>query len=671
MIQARRFVPVLGLMSLAAAAAAHAVPLQGQAIASGGRFGASVAALEDQNGDGRWELLVGAPEVDASGVDNGRAYLWFGGLGLPLSANLIMTGLPGERFGHAVARVGDVNNDGHPDFAVGAPGYSQGGTNRGRVYIFFGGPGLDATPDVILESPSTTSQFGYAIAAAGDFNGDGIDDLIVGAPFGDLNGLDAGEAYLFYGSSSTSALAASDLTLVGLLPRDRFGWSAHGAGNFFRDGRAAVVVGAPANDPTITRPGKAYVYRGSSSPSPGPDATPDLILASASVNPAASWFGFSVRGIGDWSGDGTPDIAVGAPRDQVAGPQAGRVEIFFGGASADSIGDCSVRGALQGDHFGYALDGVGNVVGGALPDLLIGAPYNDASGSNAGRAYLWAGGGTSHDSAASLTAVPALGAGGALADDEFGFWVASAGDFDGDGQPDYAVGAPNGNIYNGSAAGYVQVYDSSGGVVATEMSGWQAAWTPTGAVRLEFTLQARPSEVARLALWRQMLPPGAAQGELALVCSGDPGDGTMPLVIRDDVWVLLDRLPPPPPEMSLRYALEIETHAGQQYRLDNLPGPPAGGPPAAPLELRQPYPNPFNPRTVIPFMAPAGLQVVCRIVDLRGRQVETLFAGTATGSLQSVAWDGRASGRPVPAGVYAVQLIAGERLLSQRIVLAK
>lgn len=654
-------------------ATARAVPLQGEVSASLGRFGTAATEIEDQSADGRWEILVGAPDVDLAGTDAGRAYLWFGGLGLPLSANLVLSGqATGERFGHAVARIGDVNDDGHSDFAVGAPNYSFGGQNRGRVYVFFGGPGLDATPDAVIESPSTTSQFGFSISAAGDFNGDGCDDLIVGAPYGDVNGVDAGEAYVCFGASSLGQLIVVDLTLLGPLPGDHFGWSVSDAGNFFRDGVPSVVVGAPANTAGILRPGSALVYRGSTEVSPGPDTIADVTLTSSSVNPAQSWFGYSVRGIGDWDGDGAEDIAVGAPNDQVAGAGAGRIEIFFGGTSPDGTGDRYVKGVLAGDQFGFAVADVGQVIGSARPDVLIGAPGQDASGANAGRAYLYAGGSASYESANSLTAVPAQGVSpGTLPNDVFGFWVTSAGDFDGDGVRDYAVCAPGGNIHNGAEAGYVQLYASSGNVVATALRDWCASWTPSGTVRLEFALLQSPEDVAHLSVWRAVAVVGADAGPRVIVCSGPPDPETMPLVIRGEFWTLLDHPEPLREGESLRYALRLVFADGGEIALENLEGPPAGGPPAGRLELRPAYPNPFNPRTVIPFRAPAGEHVTCRVVDMRGRVVEVLFDGVATGALQSAVWDGRADGRPVPAGVYAVQLVAGERVQTRRVVLAK
>lgn len=103
--------------------------------------------------------------------------------------------------------------------------------------------------------------------------------------------------------------------------------------------------------------------------------------------------------------------------------------------------------------------------------------------------------------------------------------------------------------------------------------------------------------------------------------------------------------------------------------LDGLTGPPAAE--IGLFALRPPCPNPFNPRTAIVFQAPAGAPVACRIHDPRGRLVATLFEGPATGLWQTIVWDGRRGGRPVSAGVYAVRLTAGGRVLTRLAVLAK
>ncbi len=651
-------------------AQARAFALQSETGLNNGRFGAAISELEDLDGDGRSELLVGAPELNAGGATHGRVYLWYGRAAMTAAANLVFTGDQSEQFGFAVSRIGDVNNDGHPDFAVGAPYYSLTGQNFGRVYVFLGGPGLGTTPGIVLDYPGVSSEprFGWALAAAGDFNGDGIDDFAVGAPYGDAAGMDAGEVWVYYGSANLTQLVIPDLTLTGVIANDHFGWSIGMVNGFFRDGRPSLLVGAPANVSPYTRAGKVYLFRGAYTGHPVPDATADLAFGTSAASIAGTFFGYSVRGLGDWDGDGAGDFAVGAPGDDAAGLNAGRVEIFLGAALPDTVTDRACTGEHANDEFGAAVAAVGNAVGSSLPDLLIGAPGFSADAAGAGRAYLYAGGSAFEGPASGLIAVPVQGVTplAAIANDHFGTWVSSAGDLDLDGKGDYAVGAPTGNIANDQEAGYVQVYDSSGNVVSNLLQRWTAAWADGGDVRLTFTLSEPASAFASLELWRQTSSASAP----TLVCAGAPGPDLPALEIAGDTWRILDRPGPLPAGTVLRYTLVLTGTDGRQARLSNLAGPPAEAP-ATRLELRPPQPNPFNPRTVLSFRAAPGSRAVCRVLDLRGRALATLYAGAATGSWQTVVWDGRSAGRPVPAGVYTIQLSSDGRTQTRRVVLAK
>ncbi len=663
-------VAVLALATLPAGAAV----LQGDPLQALGRFGGAASELEDLNGDGRWEFLVGAPLVDLTGANDGRAYLWHGGTGLTTAANLVLSGNLNEQFGFAVARVGDVNDDGRPDFAVGAPRYSQGGTDRGRVYLFFGGPALDAVADAVLECPDATSgpQFGFSVSAAGDLNGDGRDDLIVGAPYDDTVGLDAGSAHVFYGSANLAQLVAPDLALRGVFAYDHFGWSVTDGGNFFRDGTACVAVGAPANYDGITREGTVVLFRGSASASPGPDAVADLTLTSSTTAAVArNWFGHAVRGLGDWDDDGDDDLAVGAPRDDTRGLDAGRVEIFLGAASPATVAARYANGQDGDDLFGWALADLGEATGDSRTDLLIGAPGVAAPATGAGRAYVFAGGGASADSPADLflTLTAAGVNAGTEANDAFGSWVSSAGELDGDGRRDYAVCAPAGNVATNAESGYVRLYDSTGNVVPVLLQAWRAVWTADGAARLSFALAEPAAAFRALTLWRDVSPGAGRPAVRALACSGPLDGGGLPLTIAGGEWTLADRPAPLAAGTTLGYALVLERVAGGVVELEGLAGPPTAE--VGLFALRPPCPNPFNPRTAIVFRAPAGTPVACRVYDPRGRLVTTLHEGAGTGLWQTVVWDGRRGGRPVAAGAYAVRLQAEGRVLTRLAVLAK
>ena len=184
-------------------------------------------------------------------------------------------------FGSSVGTAGDVNGDGYADVIVGANGNDAGGLNAGRAYVYYGGPAADAVADLTLTGAAAGDFFGYSISGAGDVNGDGYADVIVGAYANDAGGADAGRAYVYFGGPSADATA--DLTLTGAAAGDNFGISVGTAGDVNGDGYADVIVGALLNDAGGVDAGRAYVYYGG----PGPDAAADLTLTGAAAGDAA------------------------------------------------------------------------------------------------------------------------------------------------------------------------------------------------------------------------------------------------------------------------------------------------------------------------------------------------------------------------------------------------
>jgi hypothetical protein len=641
------------LVGLVAAVPATGVVLNDAAGASGQEFGACAAILPDLNGDGKGELLVGSPGSDLSGLGAGRAYLWLGGTALTVAAEETWAGAGGEDLGRAVAAIGDVNHDGIGDFALGAPLADIAGANAGRVYVFYGGWPLSAAADLILEGRAAGEHFGHALAAAGDLNGDGNDDLIVGAPWNNGAGIEAGAAYVYYGSASGLATTPG-LTLSGTLAYERFGWSVAGAGNMLGGPAVGVVVGAPSNgNVASTLEGKAYVFEGSTSPNPGPNATADLTLTSNATNPADNEFGYAVANAGRWTSDSYDDLVVGAPYDNTTGSDAGRAEIFYGGLTPDAVADRHVNGAASGDWLGYSVAGAGDVTGSGADDVVLGGPHAVAGlGSEAGLAVLYAGGSGSANSAGSLPQVARdLLVAGTASGDRFGWWVAGGGDFDGDGLDDYLVAAPVGNIASVATAGWVHVIDSSGSCVPALLSLWDAAWTAAGAeLRVQVAMAVARATLTRVAL---------ADGRHTVVFDGPPP--------ADDVWVFADG----GATGVVTYDLALVFADGGSTILTQLAGP-AGSPPAVATVLDAPTPNPFNPSTTLRWRAPAGTRVVCRIVDLRGRHVRALLNEAASGAWRTVIWDGGDdTGRAAPAGVYLVRLETEGAVVTQRAVLAK
>lgn len=437
---------------------------------SGMEFGESIYMLPDINGDGCDELLIGAPLANAPGSESGKVYLRLGGSQLTVLADYTWNGPANGRFGWAIAPIGDVNNDGDADWAVGEPLANNAAENAGRVYIYYGEHYPRATADVIIDGAIGGDQFGFSIAPAGDFNGDGVDDFIVGAPYSDLRGANAGAAYVIYGAEAGPSTDLDDATvLTGQISDDQFGWSVSAAGNFLAGAEACIAVGAPLNNTHGgLDAGAVFVYEGSLFGA-DPDTSIDFAAGVSHSSKAGSQYGFAVRYAGRWDSDSYDDLAVGAPYCNAGQTDNGRVEIIYGGSNPDPTGDRYVNGEAANDLLGFSLAWGRHISGSSRDDLIIGAPGHNDNAAGSGRAYIYEGGSSSQTSASSLVIlaveplVPDTEAG-----DRFGASVASAGDFDNDGEYDVAVAAASGNSASNIVSGYVWLQDSSGGAVAIE-----------------------------------------------------------------------------------------------------------------------------------------------------------------------------------------------------------
>jgi len=454
------------------------------------QLGTSVASAGDVNGDGYSDVIVGTPYWDiTSGTDEGRAQVFLGSSsGLATTAAWTVNGdQANARFGHSVASAGDVNGDAFSDVIVGTPFYDGGQTDEGRAQIFLGsGGGLATSAQWTKESDQASSQYGLTVASAGDTNGDGYSDVIVGAPRYDNGQTDEGAAFAYLGSASgvstsyvwtgesnqanwtygTSVASAGDVNgdgysdiLIGA-PNStasgahihygsstgpvavaswseffgtsaRFGQTVASAGDLNGDGYGDIVIAEPQRNNPPSAFGGFYVFFGSPT---GPAAVANFTrLADANT-----WgpFGGSVACAGDVNGDGFADLVIGNPGFQGGQTGEGRVQIFSGAGSAlRTASSWGVSGGQASARLGWSLSGAGDVNGDGFADVVVGAPRYANGQALEGRALVYPG------SASGLSTTALWSYESDQAGAELGSSVAGAGDVNGDGYADIAVGA--------------------------------------------------------------------------------------------------------------------------------------------------------------------------------------------------------------------------------------
>jgi hypothetical protein len=409
------------------------------------QLGSSAATAGDVNGDGYADLIVGAPGYDNGQVDEGRVFVYHGSaIGPPSGASWTAEGnQPGARFGSSASTAGDVNGDGYADVVIGAPFYDNGQVDEGRTVVYHGSAaGLKATVNWKVESNQVGAQFGASVGSAGDVNGDGYGDVLVGSPLFNSGQVDEGRAFLYRGSSSGLSTGAA-WTAESNQADARFGSSVGTAGDVNRDGYSDVVIGAPLYDNGQTDEGRVYVYHGLPS---GLTGAPTWMVEG---NQAGARFGSSAATAGDVNSDGYSDVIVGAPLYDNSPANEGRAYVYHGSASGlKTTPNWKAESNQAGAQFGISVGTAGDVNGDGFADVIVGAPLYDNGHIDEGRTYVYLG------ALSGLSAGSKWTAESNQAGAQFGASVTSAGDVNGDGYADAIVGAPafdNGQTDEGRA----------------------------------------------------------------------------------------------------------------------------------------------------------------------------------------------------------------------------
>ena len=456
-------------------------------VSAGDESGFNVSSAGDVNGDGFEDLIVGARLDDPNGIDSGASFVVFGktdGIAVELSdvaagvGGFVINGVSTLDFAsNGVGGAGDINGDGFADLLVGAYGDDPNGDASGASFVIFGKTDGNAVElstietgigGFVINGVTINDYAGRPINNAGDVNGDGLDDLIIGAGRADPNGNFSGSSYVVFGKSDGATVELSDVeagtggfVINGASAEDQAGTSVSGAGDVNGDGFADLIVGAFGDDPNGLTSGASFVVFGKSDGTTVELSDVEAGTGGFVINGVSSddRSGLSVSGGGDINGDGFADLIVGAALDDPNGSASGASFVVFGKSDGIAVelsdveagtGGFVINGVSADDYAGLTVSSAGDVNGDGFDDLIVGAFGDDPNGLSSGTSFVVFG--KADGTAVELSDVEAGTGGfvinGVSAGDQSGRPVSAAGDVNGDGFDDLIVGArlddPNG-----------------------------------------------------------------------------------------------------------------------------------------------------------------------------------------------------------------------------------
>jgi hypothetical protein len=721
-------------------------------------YGFSVATAGDVNGDGLSEIIVGAPEYTNGESEEGRAFVYHGVSDAPqLEFGVFMdTNQAYAGGGLTCAAAGDVNGDGYDDVLIGVGAYDYGQVDEGVVFLYLGTfQGLASSPIWYAQSNQEQAYLGQSVACAGDVNGDGLADILAGAPWYDRDHTDEGAAFVWHGAESAPMGNPSnaDWTGTGGQANANYGISVAGAGDVNGDGYADVIVGAQLYDDGQADEGAAFAYYGSA------EGLPDTWDWYRDADLADAYFGHCVATAGDFNGDGFSDVIVGSYKYDHPSVDEGLATVYDG--SADGLTNGAPFWYAQGDEaegwLGYSVGCAGDINGDGYSDIIIGAPQLTTTEDNGGKAFVWYGGPTAPESGNPSNADWAVQRNRAGA--RLGWCVGTAGDVNSDGYSDVLISTPyqagvddNWGVaflwfgcstgvsvgtdwmveghatYTGFAARSAYVGDVNGdgfGDVMICAPYWDSGQADEGAVFLYYGnhgpgLNRAPMQwqadlsnpIAPLGLsddsdsfaLRGMGRTAAGRGYVRMVWEVkdflDPFDGTD---VGRSSWtntgtpiepagsrVLIARTmtgltPGSLPHWRLRFEarnpffprgpwLHQPGNGAGEADLRMSVGSAVETPVAASALFLAPCaPNPMLERGVIRYALPAAGPVRITMHDVEGRQVAVLVdEPEQAAGMHAVTWDGSGdSGDRVGAGVYFCRMEAAGAVRTERILVAR